>query len=262
MPRNGSGVYSLPSGSTAVPNTPISSATQNAILADLVADLNAARPVVAGGTGATTAADARVNLGATSTGSSLITAVDAAAARTAIGATATGSSLITAVDAPAARNAIGAAPQAGLSVQTRVASSSTWAAYAGTSIIPYDDTLPLISEGAQVLSGSFTPRAASSSFEFEVSIPIMTSQASGVIAAVFVGSTCVGSIVKSIGGSFLEHLHFKTGPVSLTAGAHTISVRVGNAGADFGVIYLNGSTTSRVLGGALSSVLTATEYMV
>lgn len=107
MPRNGSGVYSLPSGSTAVPNTPISSATHNAIMSDLVADLNSARPLVAGGTGASTASGARTNLGATAVGSSVFTAADAAAARTAIGMTSAGSALATAADAAAQRTALG-----------------------------------------------------------------------------------------------------------------------------------------------------------
>ncbi len=63
MARNGSGVYSLPAGST-VTNGDISDASDvNTPLADIEADLNVARPIVAGGTGATSAADARTNLG-------------------------------------------------------------------------------------------------------------------------------------------------------------------------------------------------------
>jgi hypothetical protein len=58
MPRSGSGIYNFPAGSTAVSNTPISSVAHNAILTDLQADLNAARPVSAGGTGATSPASA------------------------------------------------------------------------------------------------------------------------------------------------------------------------------------------------------------
>lgn len=64
MPRAG-GVYSLPTGTTATANTTIESSKYNAFLADLVADLNAARPVSAGGTGATTASGARTALGLT-----------------------------------------------------------------------------------------------------------------------------------------------------------------------------------------------------
>lgn len=63
MPRSGGGVYSLPAG------LPVNGETSNATddirtpFSDIEADLNVARPVVAGGTGATTAADARTNLG-------------------------------------------------------------------------------------------------------------------------------------------------------------------------------------------------------
>jgi hypothetical protein len=63
MARNGSGVYSLPAGST-VTNGDVSDATDlNTPLADIEADLNTPRPVVAGGTGADSAAGARTNLG-------------------------------------------------------------------------------------------------------------------------------------------------------------------------------------------------------
>lgn len=65
MPRNGAGVMSWPPNGDGVPNTTIESAKYNAFRADLLSDLNAARPVAAGGTGATTAAAARTALGIT-----------------------------------------------------------------------------------------------------------------------------------------------------------------------------------------------------
>jgi hypothetical protein len=64
MPRNGSGVYSLPPGSSFTPNTLIQSAVINGINNDLATDLNVPRPIVAGGTGASTAAAAVALLGA------------------------------------------------------------------------------------------------------------------------------------------------------------------------------------------------------
>lgn len=63
MPRDGSGVYSKPAGTTASPNTTIESSKYNSVVDDLVMDANAARPITAGGTGATTAAAARTALG-------------------------------------------------------------------------------------------------------------------------------------------------------------------------------------------------------
>jgi len=64
MPRDGSGIYTTPPGTTAVPDTTIESSKYNGNVADVAADLNAARPIVAGGTGATSAAGALTALGA------------------------------------------------------------------------------------------------------------------------------------------------------------------------------------------------------
>lgn len=63
MPRNGSGVYSKPTGTTAAANTTIESAKYNSTIDDLVTDANAARPISAGGTGGTSASAARTALG-------------------------------------------------------------------------------------------------------------------------------------------------------------------------------------------------------
>lgn len=62
MPRTG-GVYNPPAGTKGVSNTTIQSVPYNAFVDDLTDDANAARPVTAGGTGATTASGARTNLG-------------------------------------------------------------------------------------------------------------------------------------------------------------------------------------------------------
>jgi hypothetical protein len=62
MPRNGSGIYSLPSGYLAETGELILADQHNDPLEDIRDDLNAARPVVAGGTGSTTASGARSNL--------------------------------------------------------------------------------------------------------------------------------------------------------------------------------------------------------
>src|SRR6185369_2653762 len=63
MPRDGSGVYSYPAGTLGTPSTTIESAKYNSYVADVTADLNAPRPIVAGGTGATSAAAAMTALG-------------------------------------------------------------------------------------------------------------------------------------------------------------------------------------------------------
>jgi len=61
MPRDGGGIYTRPFPPVESETT-ISSAVENGIMADLETDLNAARPIIAGGTGATTVAAARTSL--------------------------------------------------------------------------------------------------------------------------------------------------------------------------------------------------------
>lgn len=63
MPRTGD-IFAPPSGTKGTPDTTIQSSKYNAFVDDITADLNAARPVTAGGTGATNALQARINLGA------------------------------------------------------------------------------------------------------------------------------------------------------------------------------------------------------
>src|SRR6188508_374737 len=62
MPRDGSGIYSRPPGTNAVPDTTIESTKYNANVADVETDLNAPRPIIAGGTGGNSASAARANL--------------------------------------------------------------------------------------------------------------------------------------------------------------------------------------------------------
>lgn len=66
MPRAG-GIYSAPPGTDGVPNATIESAKYNALVADLVQDANAARPITAGGSGQVTAIAAADAFSPTST---------------------------------------------------------------------------------------------------------------------------------------------------------------------------------------------------
>lgn len=88
MPRAG-GVYSAPPGTAGTPNTTIESAKYNALVADLVDDANAARPVTAGGSGATTAVGGSDNFNAAGTSMASAAAVNLANA-TGVAVTITG----------------------------------------------------------------------------------------------------------------------------------------------------------------------------
>jgi hypothetical protein len=62
MPRDGSNIYHRPPGTDAVPDTTIESTKYNSNVADVEQDLNMPRPIVAGGTGASDAHTALINL--------------------------------------------------------------------------------------------------------------------------------------------------------------------------------------------------------
>ena len=117
--RDGSGVYSKPGGTTAVSGAVVSSSAYNTFCDDLVTDLNAARPITAGGTGATSASGARTNLGVSATDATItaIAALDFTTAGSMLYSTAAdtfslltstvaGRALLTAADAAAQRTAL------------------------------------------------------------------------------------------------------------------------------------------------------------
>jgi hypothetical protein len=62
MPRDGSSIYSYPVGTRGEPDTTIESAKYNNYIDDIEQDLNFPRPILAGGTGASSAEQAMVNL--------------------------------------------------------------------------------------------------------------------------------------------------------------------------------------------------------
>lgn len=96
MPRDGSGIMSWPANGNAVPNTPIDSGKYNAFRADLLSDLNAARPVPAGGTGANTAVGALDKLNAVGGNIASAATTDLATA-TGVSVAITGTATITAL---------------------------------------------------------------------------------------------------------------------------------------------------------------------
>ncbi len=64
MPRDGSDIYSVPIGTEGVPDTTIESNKYNTFIYDVETDLNTPRPILAGGTDASSADEALFNLGA------------------------------------------------------------------------------------------------------------------------------------------------------------------------------------------------------
>lgn len=113
MPRNASNIYSKPPGTTPIVNDDVDPVPFNLLMDDIATDLNTPRPIVAGGTGASSAAAALVNLGLTATAAEINSALDGITATATElnaldGVTPTGTSLVRAADEAAARTLINA----------------------------------------------------------------------------------------------------------------------------------------------------------
>ncbi|MEM9969512.1 MAG: hypothetical protein AAF762_00215 [Pseudomonadota bacterium] len=83
MPRNAQGVYSKPPNTAAVTGQTITSQQFNSTIDDIAADLNAARPISSGGTGAADVVGALNNLGLSVSGSTTSQLFESRAAATA-----------------------------------------------------------------------------------------------------------------------------------------------------------------------------------
>jgi hypothetical protein len=311
MPRNGSGVYTKAAGTTAVANTTIESAKYNSAIDDIAADLNAARPITAGGTGATSAAAARTGLGfAATAGNFDKKGADVASASTlTLGDDGnyfdiTGTTTITAI----ATKGVGAAVRLhfdgaltlthhstdlvlpnGANILTAAGDEAEFVEYAtgdwrltnylkasgvplglstgaglksaadyftaraaSTTVIPYDNTIPQITEGDALMAVTITPTSATTKLRVSVLVCGTADDLRNVIAALFVngGTNAVATAIATTGGAN----HFVNLKISYeyTPGVTTLqtfNVRVGPAagGATF---YVNGASGGDLFGGS------------
>ena len=131
-----------------------------------------------------------------------------------------------------------------------------------TSVIPCDDTIPQITEGSGYMAVYITPKRANSKIEIDVTMHVTCYNAtSHLVAAVFKDSepnAIAAAVVTNGGVGFFVPLRIKKTIQISDTDQHTIQVRVGVPNNSY-PISING-TSSRILGGALTSSLVVTEY--
>ena len=141
--------------------------------------------------------------------------------------------------------------------------SQTGAVATGTTVIPFDDTIPQNTEGDQYLSLAITPTNASNKLLIEVVIEAANSALGNMIAALFQDSTAnalaatYASIVSANYGVNLKLTHEMTAG---TTSATTFKVRLGNSNA--GTTTVNGNSGTRAFGGVSAASIRITEYKV
>jgi hypothetical protein len=127
--------------------------------------------------------------------------------------------------------------------------------------IPWDDTIPQITEGVQIISVSVTAQAALNTFRMRFSGEVATSAASWVTAAVFADGAASAIAASGVlcdeatgsGRSLVFDFFYTPGDTA----AHTLTVRVGPDAAV--TVRMNGAATARRLGGIMAAALSWDE---
>ena len=153
-------------------------------------------------------------------------------------------------------------PSLGKVVQ--VVNTQTGAVATGTTIVPFDDTIPQNSEGDEYLSVAITPTNASNILQFCVVLHAGHSTTNvGEVVALFQDSTA-GALASTL--SFInrstdtQNLSLAYRMTAGTTSSTTFKIRAGGGGA--GTTTLNGRGGTRAHGGVLTSSLTIWEISV
>jgi len=133
----------------------------------------------------------------------------------------------------------------------------------GTTIFPFDDTIPQITEGDEYMTLAITPTSATNLLKIDIvfygalstndilGLALFQDATAGALAAI---TNATGIVNTTFSTNFT---HFM---VSGTAVATTFRLRAG--GSTAGTTTFNGASSARKLGGVAASSITITEYKV
>lgn len=144
----------------------------------------------------------------------------------------------------------------------QIVNYQTGALATGTTTIPYDDTIPQITEGDQYMSLSITPKSATSKLKIDVVAMLTTSASAGWMTVALFQDTTANALAATTSifyagsgyGGTLPLTYFMT---SGTTSSTTFKVRLGCNNA--GTTSFNGQAGLRIYGGSMNSSITITE---
>jgi len=141
----------------------------------------------------------------------------------------------------------------------QVVGTQTGAVSTTTNIMPFDDTIPQNTEGADFFTRTITPTSAASKLRIEVVFNASMNGASYATVALFQGviASALACGTKYGGNGTYEQVSFSHVMTAGTTSEITFSVRAGMHMA--GTLTMNGDGGARRLGGILFSSITVTE---
>ncbi len=140
--------------------------------------------------------------------------------------------------------------------------TQTGAVLTGTTPIPFDDTIPQITEGNEYMTLAITPTDASSILEIDVCIVLSSNfvGTTAIAAALFrdsgAGALAAGTQISPSANSPMT-INFRHRVAAGSTSPTTFRVRGGTSGA--GTTTFNGNAGARALGGVMASSITITE---
>ncbi len=132
----------------------------------------------------------------------------------------------------------------------------------GTTVIPYDDTIPQITEGDEYMTLAITPLNVNNILKIDVVFNGASTSGTQFMVALFQDTTADAlAVATSIinPGSSMENFMFSYYVVAGTLSSTTFRVRAAATGA--GTTTFNGAIGARKFGGVSSSSITITEYV-
>jgi len=155
----------------------------------------------------------------------------------------------------------GAAGGGSSSVVKQIVFTESSAVATSSTVIPFDDTIPQNTEGAEIFTVTITPTNSSNKLKITVTIFASVTTTPWIIAALFQDSNANALAVAagfppvSTSGQTITFTHIMDAG---TTSATTFKVRVGPSGA--ATVTVNGQSGGRIFGGAAASSIVVEEY--
>jgi hypothetical protein len=149
----------------------------------------------------------------------------------------------------------------GMPVQTVDTVSA--AANTGTTVLPYDDTVPQITEGNEFMTLAITPKSATNKLVIEATVFASFNQTgnNNLVIALFQDLTAGALAANALtltGQDFVEILNLRHVMVAGTTSVTTFKIRVGCPNA--GTVTFNGAGGNRLFGAITKSSIQIVEY--
>jgi len=158
-------------------------------------------------------------------------------------------------------NAMTVASDGGVYVKdhvVQVKNFQTGALNSGTENIPWDNTIPQITEGKEYMTLSITPKSSLSKLLIEVIVNGSRDTNGDSMVALFVGTTVDALAVSNIYATAGWRNQFALNYFMTAGTTSELTFRV-RAGGHAGTFTFNGHTGTGVMGGTLMSSITITE---